>query len=229
MDRTEIGITIVLLALIGAALGFQSHQRSESAPRPVLVRSENRDATGEMRVFVNQEPERTPSANTRGSVRLRSKKDINKATTHELEAVSGIGPATAKKILDYRDKHGPFQKIEDVINVSGIGPSKLAAVVEMFYVEGGSVQAPAGSVGSQPRTQNEPTVKPPAPKRKININQADAKTLDAELPGIGPVIAERIIQERTRRGGFRRVDDLLDVSGIGAKRYQNIRDLVSTE
>jgi comEA protein len=47
--------------------------------------------------------------------------NLNSATSVDLEALPGIGPATAKRILDYRQKSGGFKKIEDLMNVKGIG------------------------------------------------------------------------------------------------------------
>jgi competence protein ComEA len=65
----------------------------------------------------------------------------------------------------------------------------------------------------------------------ISLNTASQQELD-RLPGIGPVIAERIVayrEQRRREGhrGFESRDELLNVSGIGPKRYAAIRDLVS--
>lgn len=49
--------------------------------------------------------------------------DINTATLEQLDSLPGIGPTTAEKIIAYRTENGPFQRIEDIMNVSGIGPS----------------------------------------------------------------------------------------------------------
>lgn len=59
----------------------------------------------------------------------------------------------------------------------------------------------------------------------IDINQADAIQLQT-LPGVGPVLAERIIAQRDAVGRFEAVEDLLDVPGIGETRLASIRDLI---
>jgi len=59
----------------------------------------------------------------------------------------------------------------------------------------------------------------------VNLNQATQRQLDM-LPGIGPVLAGRIIEYRQRQGGFHRISELRAVSGIGSKRYASLKDLV---
>lgn len=54
--------------------------------------------------------------------------NINMATQTELEALSGIGPSTALKIIQYRNENGKFKSIEDIKNVPGIGDSKFKAI-----------------------------------------------------------------------------------------------------
>lgn len=60
----------------------------------------------------------------------------------------------------------------------------------------------------------------------VNLNTATAAQLE-ELPGIGPMLAEAIIAERERGGGFRQVEDLQKVRGIGEKRFAELRELVT--
>ena len=55
--------------------------------------------------------------------------DLNRASAQDLEAVPGIGPALAKRIVEYRQAHGPFQKIDDLAEkVLGFGPKKMAGI-----------------------------------------------------------------------------------------------------
>jgi competence protein ComEA len=64
------------------------------------------------------------------------------------------------------------------------------------------------------------------PSALVNLNSATPAELE-ELPGIGPTLAEAIITERERRGGFRSVNELRDVRGIGEKRFADLKDKVT--
>jgi competence protein ComEA len=52
--------------------------------------------------------------------------DLNSATLEQLEALPGIGPVTAQKILDYRQQHGAFHSVDELQGVPGIGPAHMA-------------------------------------------------------------------------------------------------------
>ncbi|MBL8063741.1 MAG: ComEA family DNA-binding protein [Anaerolineales bacterium] len=60
----------------------------------------------------------------------------------------------------------------------------------------------------------------------ININEASVEELDT-LPGIGPTIAQRIVDYRTTNGPFQSIDDIMNVSGIGPSTFENIKDLIT--
>ncbi len=54
--------------------------------------------------------------------------NLNTATAEQLDTLDGVGPATATKILEWRQAHGGFRSVEDLTQVPGIGPKKLAAL-----------------------------------------------------------------------------------------------------
>lgn len=66
---------------------------------------------------------------------------------------------------------------------------------------------------------------PTAPAGPVSLNTATVDQLDT-LPGVGPVLAQHIVDYRTQHGGFRSVDELREVNGIGDRRFADLRALV---
>lgn len=64
-----------------------------------------------------------------------TKININIASVEELKTLSGIGEKTAKKIVFYRNNHGKFRTIYDLINVNGIGEKKLEKIKNYILIE----------------------------------------------------------------------------------------------
>jgi len=62
--------------------------------------------------------------------------NINSATAAELDSLSGIGPTKAQAIIDYRNQNGPFRSIDDLLNVTGIGPKTLETIRDQITVIG---------------------------------------------------------------------------------------------
>jgi competence protein ComEA len=70
-----------------------------------------------------------------GEMSEPQKIDLNRAETWLLDALPGIGPGRAQAIIDYRIQNGPFHRIEDLLNVEGIGESTLDKMRDFITVE----------------------------------------------------------------------------------------------
>ncbi|KUO13965.1 DNA-binding protein [Streptomyces sp. DSM 15324] len=93
-----------------------------------------------------------------------------------------------------------------------------------FLVDGEQVVV-GGPAPPEPATAPGPGAAPGAPSAPVSLNTATVEQLDT-LPGVGPVLAQHIVDHRTRNGGFRSVDELREVDGIGERRYADLRPLV---
>jgi competence protein ComEA len=98
----------------------------------------------------------------------------------------------------------------------GVPPAPDAAGQLPSDAPGGA--GAAGSAGAGPAGAG--------PTAKINLNTSSVTQLDT-LPGVGPVTAQHIVEWRSRNGRFVRVDQLREIDGIGERRFQQLRDLVT--
>jgi competence protein ComEA len=95
-------------------------------------------------------------------------------------------------------------------------------------------EAPSQAVPDQsiatlaPATSSMTSGPPVQAAPKVNLNRASADELQV-LPGIGPVLAQRMVDWRKAHGRYRTVDDLQEVKGIGKKRLEQLRPLVTVK
>ena len=93
-------------------------------------------AATEAPLFSFSSPNGATSEPTQGPSSDAELIDINTATLEQLDTLPGIGPTTAQKIIDYRAANGPFGTIEDIMNVSGIGPATFDDIKRLITVGG---------------------------------------------------------------------------------------------
>lgn len=65
-----------------------------------------------------------------------SRVNVNTATAEEIASLPGIGPSYAKRIVEYREKNGPFKRVEDLLNVQGIGEKTLDKIRDKVVASG---------------------------------------------------------------------------------------------
>lgn len=189
-----------------------------------------------------------PSLHERGAVAVYSV-DLNTADRVTLEQLPRLGSKLADAIVTHRERQGAFTSVEDLLAVKGVGPSHLAVWREYLTV-GPSVNgdrspsahsanpAPVASVVLNPTLkqasggQVKPILNKQAsadykhsklvgPPHLVDVNTASLAELQT-LPGIGPVLSERITLARSERP-FTKADDLRRVPGIGPKTLEKIR------
>jgi competence protein ComEA len=68
------------------------------------------------------------AANSAGGTASVQPVDINRAGTEELTTIPGVGKTLAQRIVDFRDEHGPFKRVEDLLKVKGIGEKSLEKI-----------------------------------------------------------------------------------------------------
>ena len=61
--------------------------------------------------------------------------DLNRASAEQLQQLPGVGPAIAKRIVDFRDEHGPIERVDDLLKVRGIGEKSLEKLRRFVTVE----------------------------------------------------------------------------------------------
>ncbi|MFF5155806.1 helix-hairpin-helix domain-containing protein [Streptomyces sp. NPDC000348] len=132
------------------------------------------------------------------------------------------------KVRDPGIHHLPAgSRVEDALRAAGgVRPGTRTDTLNRarFLVDGEQVvvggPAPAGTApGGAPGTAGA------GPTAPVSLNTATPDQLDT-LPGVGPVLAQHIVDHRTRHGGFRSVDELREVNGIGDRRFAELRNLV---
>ena len=129
--------------------------------------------------------------------------DLNVADTFDLQEIRGIGSVYAKRIVAHREKLGGFVHVEQLREVWGIDSLTYSRMLPSVYIA-------------------SPVL------RKINLNQADIKTLKNH-PYLDYYQAKEIYLHRMRYGDFRSVDEVRDVNLMDAETFARVKPYLSVE
>ena len=156
--------------------------------------------------------------------------DLNRAPLAELEQLPGVGPQRAARIDAYRRQHGGFRSVEELRKVHGFGVITLEGLRDLVTVSAAEHEEDRAPRLASPakiaKQRTRPGKKELALRGTvIDVNRASRAELQ-RLPGVGPKMSQRILDERAR-GRFKTVDDLRRVAGIGAKTLDRLRPYVS--
>ncbi|MFB7666259.1 ComEA family DNA-binding protein [Kitasatospora sp. NPDC056138] len=200
--RAVLGLTVLLLLAVGYAVQHFWLGRPEPVSIPAAV------------------PVASPAAAHSGA----------DPPTSSAAGASGAGPSGAVVVVEVAGKvrHPGLRtlpsgsRVSDAVSsaggplpetdTTGLNLARLLTDGEQIVVGAPAGQPPAAAAGG--------------PKGPLSLNQATIEQLDA-LPGIGPTLAERIVHFRQEHGGFRSLDQLRQVSGIGARKFGELRALLT--
>jgi competence protein ComEA len=206
----HIGEARLLFALIAVLFVGMVLNRAQQRNEQVEI-----NLAGEMPAISLSVAENSSSLSTLGVL------DLNSATLEELDLLPGIGPAKAKAILAEKKRRGGFTGIDELLDVSGIGEKTLQRLRPYVRVESSRViEVTKAQVVGGTFEASEPVVE------KVHLNHAGPQQLQ-RLNGVGPKLAERILEDRHKNGPYYSPRDFLRVKGIGPKILEKNQQLMA--
>ena len=158
------------------------------------------------------------SSNTKEEVTLEEKAKIKIYITGEVVSPGVYELEENSRVEDAIHAAGGLTEKAVLTNVN------LAYVLEdaaKIYIPNSNDDEDTGIISSEISSST-----PSNKNQKININKANAQDLES-VPGIGPSTAEKIVTYRNENGKFSSIDDLKNVTGIGEKKFESIKDYIS--
>lgn len=140
--------------------------------------------------------------------------ELNSSEKCVLEAIPGVGPALASRIIEYREKNGGFKTRCEIRKVSGVGPRMYEKIRDKIHVA--CDETPDADDPETASALSDPQ------RPKIDINLASVENF-AAVKGVGGKLGKKIIEFREKQGGrITGLGELSKVGGIGAKRMKTI-------
>ncbi|WP_455770862.1 helix-hairpin-helix domain-containing protein [Streptomyces collinus] len=234
--RNVLALTVVLVVAAGFAVQHFWAGRSQTVRPPEVVRAampfgerqESGQAAGEGGPGAAGMPAGAPSGAASGSDKAGTAAIVVDVSGKVRDPGIHRLPA-GSRVADALHAAGG---VKPGTNTDGLNRARFLVDGEQVIVGGpapvggtgaggtapGSAAGAAGSAGAAAGAAG-------APAAPVPLNTATADQLDT-LPGVGPVLAQHIIDYRMQHGGFRSVDELREVNGIGDRRFADLRNLV---
>lgn len=226
--KSEKSIIVFVMFLVGTGFGLQQWREARHQPL----------------VFQAADTAPHSSADPKSVITPAGRIDLNTADQQALEVLPDVGPATATAIIKHREANGPFRSLDDLDKVPGIGPvtlSKLSPMVDFKNAPPSQATPPvtvapaaaplAPAMNPAPPSRALPFAPAPqvvAGNAMVNINSAGVAELET-LSGIGPALAQRIVQDRQTNGRYPNPGSLARVKGIGVKVLEKNRGRITAQ
>lgn len=228
--QAVLGVALVVLVAVLMLGGRFWMARQGAAPEPVATVAEDGDRTP----FAadGDEPKGGDGAGSEASTAAgaaASPSDSGRVTVHVVGQVKRPGIVTlaaGSRVADAVERSGGTTSGADL---AGVNIARPLVDGEQVVVPKPGETPPPPPAGAAPEGAPAGPADPDAPadgSAPVNLNTADLTTLET-LPGVGPVLAQRILDWRTEHGEFTAVEELGEVSGIGEKIYAQLEPEVT--
>ncbi|MGE9783699.1 helix-hairpin-helix domain-containing protein [Janibacter sp. CX7] len=211
-----VGVALVVAVAVAMLAGRTVLARQDAAPQPVTTSPAGA-------VAASGEPDGEPTTAPAGaSATPGAAPTTAGVTVHVVGQVRRPGMVTldaGARVADAIEEVGGATRRADL---DGVNLARLLVDGEQVVVPkpGETPPAAGAPAGGAPSAGGAPAGTPAA-GAPVNLNTADLATLET-LPGVGPVLAQRILDWRTEHGSFTAVEELGEVSGIGDKIYAQL-------
>ncbi|MDH6623331.1 competence protein ComEA [Streptomyces sp. LBL] len=214
--RGVLALTVLLVVAAAFAVQHFWAGRTQSVRAPEVVRAAQAYGEGEQgEESAPAVPAGAPSAvGTAAEIVVDVGGKVRDPGIHRLPAGSRVADAL-------RAAGG----VRPGTNIDGLNRARFLVDGEQVIVGGPAPPSVPASGGGPAVGGVAGSVAGAAPAAPVSLNTATVDQLDT-LPGVGPVLAQHIIDYRAQRGGFRSVDELREVNGIGDRRFADLRNLV---
>ncbi len=211
--RSVLALTVLLAAAAVFAVQHFWVGRAQPVRAPEVVRAAAPYDTGRQN-SASEPPDATgppgPGGTAGAEIVVDVSGKVREPGIHRLPAGS--------RVVDALDAAGGVRPGTDT---DGLNRARFLVDGEQVVVGG---PAPAGGAGTGAGA-GVVAGAGPGPGAPVSLNTATVDQLDT-LPGVGPVLAQHIVDYRAQHGGFRSVDELREVNGIGERRFADLRNLV---
>lgn len=211
-DPLAFGAVVVVVALAAGLLWFWAGTRHGGVPAAAAAGPPATDGPASLPAPVGE----NPTATTGATVAVHVAGAVARPGLYHLPAGSRVADAVGRA-------GGKVPGADlDRLNLA----ARLVDGQKVFVSRRGEPPpVDSGGLGADTSGGGASEAAGRVPAEPIDLNTADLAALDS-LPGIGPATARAILEERTRRGGFRSTRDLLRVPGIGEGRFARLKDRV---
>lgn len=214
--QAVVGVALVVAVAVAVLAGRYYLARGEAAPEPVAVEEPvAAQESGETPFAADPTPSDT------GATADTTPQEVTVHVVGQVRRPGVVSLPAGSRVTEALEEVGGETSGADLTGVNLARP--LVDGEQVVVPEPGESPAPAGPTGGG---ADRGSPGPAGGDTPVNLNTADLTTLET-LPGVGPVLAQRILDWRTEHGGFTAVEELGEVSGVGEKTYAQLADKVA--